>query len=128
MADFGMAKVYQSPDASPTVTLPGVMGGTLAFAAPEMVTDFRQAGPLADQYGAAASLYNLLTAGYPHEAENALLMIDSIRTRDAIPLEHRRADLSDELTDAIHRALDREPRRRFPTIQAFLNQLLPFAG
>ncbi len=128
LVDFGMAKVYQAADAGPTLTLPGVMGGTLAFAAPEMVTDFRQAGPLADQYGAAATLYNLLAACYPHDAENALQMIDFIRTRDAVPLAQRRADLPEPLTAAVHRALDRDPRRRFPTVQALHDRLAPYAG
>lgn len=126
LADFGMAKVYQSASKGQTVTLTGVMGGTLGFAAPEMLTDFRQAGPLADQYGAAATLYNLLSARPLHDTNNAVQLIESIRTRDAVPLERRRAGLPEEVRTAVHRALQRDPRRRFPTVQAFRDALLPY--
>jgi eukaryotic-like serine/threonine-protein kinase len=127
LADFGMAKVYQSADMAQGLTLPGVVGGTLAFAAPEMVRDFRRAGPLADQYGAAATLYTLLTGCPLHDADNALQLLNCIRTRDVVSLERRQAGLPVGLTDAIHRALDREPMRRFPNVQALHDALLPYA-
>jgi serine/threonine-protein kinase len=128
LADFGLAKVYQSAEVGVSVTLPGVAGGTLAFAAPEMLTDFRRASPLADQYGAAATLYNLLTGCYLHDAGNAVQMLDRIRTADAVPLGQRRPGLPAELVSAIHRALDREPRLRFPTVGALRAALSPFAS
>jgi hypothetical protein len=127
LADFGMAKAYQSAALVPDLTLPGMIGGTLRFAAPEMVTDFRQAGPLADQFGAAATLYHLLTGLPLHEADDAEQLLACIRTRDVIPLSGRRPDLPVALTDAIHRALDREPRRRFPTVSHLREVLLPWA-
>jgi serine/threonine-protein kinase len=127
LADFGLAKMYQSTDAVMSLTQPGVAGGTLAFASPEMLTDFRLAGPLSDQYGAAATLYNLLTNCFLHDAANAVQMLDSIRQADAVPLEQRRPGLSAELTTAIHRAVNREPRLRFPTVGALRLALVPFA-
>jgi hypothetical protein len=127
LADFGMAKAYQSADISQQLTLPGVTGGTLPFAAPEMVSDFRLAGPLADQFGAAATLYNLLTGRPLHDYANTVELLDYIRTRDAIPLSQRRPGLPVALTNAIHKALNREPRRRFPTVRHLRDELLPFA-
>jgi serine/threonine-protein kinase len=126
LADFGMAKAYQATDAQ-TVTLPGLAGGTLAFAAPEMVTDFRRAGPLADQYGAAATLYNLLTRRGLHDCENVLDLLDHVRARDPVPLERRRAGLPAGLAGIVHRALDRDPRQRFPTCRHLRDELLPYA-
>jgi hypothetical protein len=55
-------------------------------------------------------------------------LLDYIRTRDVVPLERRRARLPVALSGAIHWALDREPRRRFPTVQALHDTLLPYAG
>jgi serine/threonine-protein kinase len=128
LADFGLAKMYQSNDMVMSLTLPGVAGGTLAFASPEMLTDFRLAGPLSDQYGAAATLYNLLTNCYLHNAGNAVQMLDCIRHCDAVPLEQRRPELPAELTAAIHRAVNREPRLRFPTVGALRAALAPYAA
>ena len=63
-----------------------------------------------------------------HDAANAVQVLDSIRTRDAVPLAQRRPGLPVGLTDAIHRALDREPRRRFPNVRALGEALMPYAG
>ncbi len=128
LADFGLAKAYQSADVGQALTSPNMTGGTLAFAAPEMVIDFLRAGPLADQYGAAATLYNLLTGRYLHDAVNVPQMLDCIRTRDAVPLGQRRPGLPEGLVRAVHRALDREPRLRFPTVQAFHAALSSYTG
>jgi serine/threonine-protein kinase len=127
LADFGLAKAYQSADLGGTVTLPGAMGGTFAFAAPEMLTDFRRAGPLADQYGAAATLYCLLSGSPPHNGANMMELLDAIRTRALVPLAQRRSGLPVPVTAAAHRALERDPWRRFPTAQALREALLPYA-
>jgi serine/threonine-protein kinase len=126
LADFGMAKAYQATDVQ-AVTLPGLAGGTLAFASPEMLTDFRRAGPLADQYGAAATLYNLLTGRGLHDCENVLDLLDHVRTRDPVPLDRRRAGLPAGLAGVVHRALDRDPRRRYPTARHLRDELQPYA-
>jgi hypothetical protein len=128
LADFGLAKAYQTADVGQQVTFPNMTGGTLAFAAPEMVTDFLRAGPFADQYGAAATLYNLLTRCYLHDAANVPQMLVCIRTCDAVPLGQRRAGLPEGLVQAVHRALDREPRLRFPTVRDLHAALSPYAG
>jgi serine/threonine-protein kinase len=60
LADFGLARVYQSSQLS-GLTMQGEIGGTFAFMAPEQATHFREARPAADQYSAGATLYNLLT-------------------------------------------------------------------
>jgi serine/threonine-protein kinase len=127
LADFGLAKAYQSADLTQSLTLPGVMGGTLAFAAPEMVTDFRRAGPLADQYGAAATLYTLLTGRHLHDAGTAVHMLDCIRNCDPVPLGQRRPDVPDDLAAVVHRALSRDMKLRFPTIHLLRGALAPYA-
>jgi serine/threonine-protein kinase len=128
LADFGLAKAYRSADVSAQVTLPGAMGGTFAFVAPDQLLDFRGAGPLADQYGVAATLYNVLTNRLPHEAATTVELLDRIRQNDAVPLSRRRADLPEGLVEVVHRALARDPRQRFPTITAFHQALQPFAS
>jgi serine/threonine-protein kinase len=128
LADFGLAKPYQTGNGA-ALTQPGTRGGTVAFSAPEMIVDFLRANPLADQYGAAATLYNLLTNSLTHDArnDNAIELLDKIRNEDAVPLSRRRPGLPEGLVGAIHRALDREPRSRFGTVLAFRDALAPYA-
>jgi len=127
LADFGLAKAYRSADVGSHITLPGTLGGTLAFVAPDQILDFRGAGPLADQYGAAATLYNLLTQRHPHEAASHVELLDRIRHSDPVPLSWRRPGLPAGLEEVLHRALAREPGRRFPTVTAFDQALEPYA-
>ena len=43
------------------------VGGTLAFMPPEQITHYRETGPPADQYAAAATLYTLLTGQFVYD-------------------------------------------------------------
>jgi serine/threonine-protein kinase len=126
LADFGLAKAYQS--AAGDVTLPDAMGGTLAYVAPDQLADFRRAGPLADQFSAAATLYHLLSGRCPYDATTNWELLDRIRQGDVLPLSRRRGGLPDGLAVAVHRALERDPKGRFPTAEDFRQALLPFAA
>src|SRR5690606_2162310 len=119
LADFGLAKAYRSGDLGTQVTMDGSVGESLHFMAPDQVLDCRGAGPLADQYGAAATLYTLLTNHHLHDVTRPIELLDCIRNNDPVPLLHRRPDLPGELATVVHRALERDPRHRFPTITAF---------
>jgi serine/threonine protein kinase len=128
LADFGLARVYQSSKLS-GLTLDGQLGGTIAFMAPEQVTQFRDARPPADQYAAAATLYNLLTRRFPYDLAASLpQQIAQILQDDPIPLPARRSDLPRELVQLVHRALAREPAARFPDARAMRQALTPFAA
>jgi hypothetical protein len=125
LADFGLARVYQSSRLS-GLTLAGDMGGTFAFMAPEQITNFREVLPTVDQYATAATLYYLLTGeliyDFPERTEEQVGMI---LQQAPVPIQARRTDLSGELAAIIHRALAREPAKRFPNVQAMSQALLP---
>ena len=57
LADFGLARVYQSSQLS-GLTMTGALAGTPMFMPPEQITNCREARPPADQYAAAMTLYN----------------------------------------------------------------------
>ncbi|MGE0607033.1 MAG: protein kinase [Pirellulales bacterium] len=126
LADFGLARVYQSSRLS-GLTMTGQIGGTLTFMAPEQISDFRNAPPSVDQFAAAATLYYLLTGDYVHESHadqrKALL---SILEGRIVPLTNRRADLPPELASIIHTALSREPRDRFADVAELRQRLRRF--
>lgn len=126
LADFGLARTYQASTLS-GITITGTMAGTPPFMPPEQILNFRNVKPAADQYAAAALLYNLLTDRYIHDfppsIQQKLLMIMQC---DPEPILSRRPELPKELAAIIHRALAREPEKRFPDVKAFRKQLLKF--
>jgi serine/threonine-protein kinase len=126
LTDFGLARVYQASTIS-GLTLKGEVAGTIAFLAPEQITNFREAKPAADQYSAAASLYNLLTSSFvydlPRLFQDQLLMILQGKP---VPIRKRRADIPDGLAGVIHRALAREPKDRFADVSAMREALVPY--
>ncbi len=124
LADFGLARVYQASQLS-GLTVTGAVGGTPAFMAPEQVTSYRDASPPADQYAAAATLYHLLTGAFTHDfAASTHERLLQLLHDDPVPIQQRRPDLGDDLAGAIHRALAREPRRRFGDARSFRRALL----
>lgn len=126
VADFGLARAYNECKLS-GLTMQGEVGGTPAFMAPEQVTHYRSVKPAADQYAAAATLYNLLTDRYPHDLPKDVgKQLVHIITEPVVPVRTRRAELPAELAAVLHRALAREPGARFPDVTAFRTALLPF--
>ena len=123
-ADFGLAQEFESSQLS-GLTLQGDIGGTPAFMPPEQVTHYRDVGPAADQYATAATLYFLLTGQYAYDfGKEAGRRLVQLLTEDPIPVRSRRNDLPESLAAVIHRAMNHEPRRRFPTIEHFRMALL----
>jgi serine/threonine-protein kinase len=126
LADFGLARVYQASQMS-GLTMSGEVGGTLGFMAPEQITDFREADPSADIYSAAATLYNLLTGAFVFDFKGDLKSrLLAVLQDDPVPIRQRRRDLPSALETAVHRALHREPHKRWPDAASFRTALAPF--
>jgi serine/threonine-protein kinase len=124
VVDFGLARVYQASKLS-GLTLAGQVGGTAPFMAPEQIVNFRESKPAVDQYAAAATLYNLLTAKYVHDfpaafQERLLLILQ----QPAVPIRSRRADIPARLATVIHRGLEKEPADRFADVRQMRQALL----
>jgi serine/threonine-protein kinase len=127
LTDFGLARLYQTSRLGGE-TLQGGTGGTLGFMAPEQLAGFHQADEPADQYGAAATLYHLLTGKLPYDfPDDAAGRFKLLRERDPEPIRSRRPDLPAELSAVISRAMLRDPAARFANVRAFREALLPFA-
>jgi serine/threonine-protein kinase len=130
LADFGLSRAYHE-SAMSGLTVMSTPGGTPGFMAPEQVTDFRSARPAADQFGAAATLYFLLTGEAVYErAANALDQFHQVLNLDPIPLRQPAPGpvLPGKLGDALRRALSRDPRRRFADVLAMRDALRAAAG
>jgi serine/threonine protein kinase len=127
LADFGLARAYDECHLS-GLTFQGEVGGTPAFMAPEQVTHFRDVKPAADQYSAAATLYNLLTRAYPFTLPKDIgQQLAIIITGSIVPIRQRRPEIPEALAAIIERGLAREPGDRFADVTEFRTALLPFA-
>jgi serine/threonine-protein kinase len=128
LADFGLARVFQASRLS-GLTAEGDVGGTPSFMPPEQVTNYREARPPVDQYAAAATLYHLLTGQHAHDLSGPLPpRVRKLLEEDPVPIRSRRPDLPEGLAAVIHRAMARDPERRFPDVRALRRALMEQAA
>jgi serine/threonine-protein kinase len=126
LSDFGLARIYQTSRMS-GLTEDHEWGGTAPFLAPDQIQDLRATKPAADQYGTAASLYNLLTDRFVYDFPERLhAKIMMILLDDPVPIRQRRPDLPEDLAAVIHRGLARDTEARFQNVRDMRRALLPF--
>ena len=106
LMDFGIALVADAAGLTQT----GDVVGTLAYMSPEQA-EGREAGPEADVYSLALTLYECWSGENPHRRANAVATARSIGRR-ARPLRRLRPDLPRELTEEIDACLDVRPQHR----------------
>jgi serine/threonine protein kinase len=106
LMDFGIARLA---DDSP-MTATGDVLGTLAYMSPEQA-EGRPAGPEADVYSLALTLYECWSGENPHRRANPAATARAIGARTR-RLHRLRPDLPRELTDAVDACLAARPNRR----------------
>ena len=80
--------------------------------------------PAADQFSLACTVFELLTGTGPFSRAGSIPgMIVATLQEQPGPLGHHRPDLSDQVERIIHRALNKDPRRRFPSCSEFASAL-----
>jgi len=128
LADFGLARAYHASPMS-GLTILGDIGGTIPYMAPEQIAHYRDAKPPADQYAAAATLYHLLTGEHPFDFQECSthLRLAKILCDEPVSLRDRRAEIPTALARVVHRALEKDPSRRFPNAASMRSALAPFA-
>jgi eukaryotic-like serine/threonine-protein kinase len=106
LMDFGIARLAED---SP-LTAPGDIVGTLAYMSPEQA-EGRPAGPEADVYSLALTLYECWSGENPHRRSSPAATARAIGARTR-PLHRLRPDLPRELTESIDACLLARPGRR----------------
>ncbi|HZU82870.1 MAG TPA: FHA domain-containing serine/threonine-protein kinase [Polyangiaceae bacterium] len=114
LGDFGILKGLH--DLGSGLTGDADVGGTPLFLAPEQLLDFKWVGRSADIYGAAASLYYLLTGETPlnlaSDSVPNVVALTAVLADERIRVRERRPDLSPELASWLDRAVSRDPTER----------------
>lgn len=114
LIDFGLGKALDVPSLESTTnpTQTGEFLGRPRFLAPEQATDGKRAGPAADLYGAAATLYWALTRASHVRDEPSESTAAAWARGLLIPIRRRRRDVPEALAIALDQALARDPERR----------------
>jgi serine/threonine-protein kinase len=127
LADFGLARVYESSKIS-GLTMQGDIGGTPAYMAPEQVTHYRDVRPAADQYSAAATLYKLLTDRHTHDFPSDIGgQLSLLVVANPVSIRSRNPAIPEDLATVIHKALNHDPKDRYPNVVTFRAELKKFA-
>jgi serine/threonine-protein kinase len=117
LGDFGISSLHDG-----TATATGVMRGTPAYMAPELLHG-GVAGAASDVYALGVVLYELLTGRRPHEADNLGQLLSRI-ARDRPPaLSDLRPDLPAALDELLGRLLQPEPAARPADVAALVREL-----
>ena len=112
VGDFGVARILGEETGTTTVA------ATPTFAAPEVLRGER-ATPASDVYSAACLTYELLTGRAPYDGASGWEVAQKHIEQPAPRVRRLRPDVPNDLDAAIHRAMDKRPKRRFPSAAAF---------
>jgi eukaryotic-like serine/threonine-protein kinase len=127
LADFGIARVYQSAPFS-GLSITGDILTAAAFLPPEVLLNYQEAKPAADQYAVAATLYFLLAGTHaldlPAEIHHRFT---SLLRQQVVPLRDRRQEVPAALADVIHKAMSRTPSQRYKNVVEFRHALVAAA-
>ena len=123
VTDFGIAK---AEDAVSDLTSTGMVLGTAAYLAPEQIRavglDHR-----ADQYSLGCVLYEALTGRKPFTADSSMEVATQRLNADPLDIRSIRTGVPRGLADVVMRALQREPKERWPDNGAFADALRAYA-
>src|SRR5579862_3983772 len=119
VTDFG---IVRSLDVERGVTQTGTVLGTSNYLSPE------QAGgepvtPATDIYSLGVVLYELLAGDVPFRGDNLVVVAMKHVTEHPPSLRQVRNDVPPRLAQAVDRALEKDPARRFPSMDALANEL-----
>lgn len=121
LTDFGLAKRQGHADS--TLTSTGTIRGTPRYMPPEQLLDSRSAGPAADQFSVAATLYYALTGAWHYDQGDESIWEVLLRG-GAVPLRQRRRRMGEGIERVLAKALEGAPDARYPTARAFRSALL----
>ncbi|MHB8643609.1 MAG: serine/threonine-protein kinase [Gaiellaceae bacterium] len=119
VTDFGIAR---SLDIERGVTQTGTVLGTSNYIAPEQASG-EHVDACSDIYSLGVVLFELLTGALPFEGENFVAIAMRHINEPAPDVRAFRRDVPLRVAAAVDRALEKDPRRRFPSMDAFAAEL-----
>ena len=118
VADFGIARALTEA-AAEHVTERDIALGTMAYISPEQATGDPAIDGRSDLYSLACVLYEMLAGEPPFHGGSSHTVLMQHLTAAARPLRDHRPTLSIAVECAVAQALEKEPAKRFATMQEF---------
>lgn len=121
IGDFGLAHLAESKT---QLTRTGTTLGTPLYMSPEQVEGRpKDISPRTDVYALGAILYEILTARTPHQGETLAEIYGKIVREEPIAPRRLNAAVSRDLETIAQKALERDPRNRYPSAREFSEDL-----
>ena len=118
--DFGLA----AAEGTGSLTNTGTQLGSLPYMAPELlIGGARDATVRSDVYSLGVVLYELLALQAPFGAGNTDSVRDLVLAANPTPLRTHDRSIPRDLATVVARAMDRDPSRRYPTMERFAADL-----
>lgn len=121
LLDFGLA----SAEGSARITRSGAVLGTLHYMAPEQLLD-HPIDARTDVYALGVTLYELLALAPPYHAGSGEALRHEILHGAPVPLPRRNREVPRDVATIVEVALDRDPKRRYPSALALAEDLERF--
>ncbi len=124
LLDFGISKVLSADEqiAFTKLTTTGVVMGTPLYMSPEQAMG-QTSTAAADIYACGVILYEMLSGRTPFVGNTYAVLVAQLLTAPPEPLQNLRPGLPQSLVNAVHRALEKEPERRFASAEMFAASL-----
>jgi serine/threonine protein kinase/tetratricopeptide (TPR) repeat protein len=117
VTDFGLAKQLDSQAGQ---TQSGDILGTPSYMAPEQAAgQSKDVGPATDVYALGAILYELLTGRPPFLGETPMYTVLRVLHDEPVPPTRLQPKLPRDLETICLKCLEKDPRKRYPTAEAF---------
>ena len=121
LADFGVAKVASAKSFS----LPGTLHGKVFYMSPEQVTgspmDHRS-----DIFSLGVVAYEMLAGVRPFDGDSDVAVIEKVRNCEPTPLKQNANWVSGALEAIIMRAMHKDPKLRYQSMDAFAQELTSY--
>ena len=120
ITDFGLAR----ETGTGSMTESGAIVGTPMYMAPELVLGgSAQANTLGDVYSLGATLYSLVTGQPPFDGPTAQSVLKALLEHDPPRARSLRRDLPLAVEAIVHKAMERDPVRRYGSAQELAEDL-----
>jgi serine/threonine-protein kinase len=116
--DFGLARVADRA----TITKKGVILGTPDYMSPEQAMG-RAIDPRSDVFSAGAVFYEFLTLRKPFKGKTLHAVLYQIISEQPDPVLTLNPELPARLARVVHRMLEKDPERRYATMEELVNDL-----